>query len=512
MPAEGAGPRRFRLQEATIAELQAWQASGGLTARDLVAFCLARIDALDRRGPGLRSVIETNPDAPAIAAELDAERRTSGPRGPLHGIPMLLKDNIDTADRQATTAGSLALLGSRPPRDATVAARLRAAGAVLIGKTNLSEWANFRSRQSSSGWSARGGQTRNPHRLDRSPSGSSSGSGVAVAAGLAPATLGTETDGSILSPASANGVVGLKPTVGLTSRAGVIPIAHSQDTVGPMCRTVADAATVLGALVGVDPRDPATEASAAHLQADYRRFVDPDGLRGARLGVARAVYFGYSEKADAVTEAAIAVMEAAGAVVVDPADIPSAGALQRSDDELTVLLYEFRHDIEAYLAERGDPDVRTLADLIRFNDDHAGAELPFFGQDLFLKAEAKGSLDEPAYLGALARNRGLAREGGIDQALRAHGLDALVLPSASPAWKIDLVDGDHELGGGSQAAAVAGYPAISVPAGDCFGLPVGVTFVGTAWSEPTLIRLAAGFERASAARRPPRFLAAELDL
>ena len=494
---------RFRLPQATLAELEALLGSGRLASVDLVDFHLRRIDALDRHGPALRAVLETNPDARDLAAELDAERRRSGPRGPLHGIPVLLKDNIDTADGQSTTAGSLALATSRPARDATVAARLRQAGAVLLGKTNLSEWANFRSTHSSSGWSARGGQTRNPYALDRSPSGSSSGSAVAVAAGLAPAALGTETDGSILSPAAANCVVGVKPTVGLTSRAGVIPVAASQDTVGPICRTVADAATVLGALVGVDPLDPATAASAGRARDDYRPCLDPDALRGARIGIARQVYFGYSDKADAVAEQAIGVLRAAGAVVVDPADIPTAKELRDAEAEDTVLLHEFKHGIEAYLAERGDPELRTLDDLIAFNDRHADVELRWFGQETLLAALDKGPLSDPAYLEALATAGRLSRRDGIDAALAAHQLDALLAPTTAPPSPIDLVNGSHTLGSSSQPVAVAGYPAVTVPAGFAHGLPVGVTFMGAAWSEPTLIGLAGAFEQATRCRRPP---------
>jgi amidase len=501
----GTGPFT-QVEEATVVELQAAMATGRLTAHRLTELYLERIAELDRAGPTLRSVIETNPDALAIASALDGERATGRVRGPLHGIPILLKDNIATADRMQTTAGSLALVGARPPRDAFVAERLRAAGAVVLGKANLSEWANFRSTHSSSGWSARGGQTVNPYALDRTPCGSSSGSASAVAANLAAASLGTETDGSIMCPASANGVVGIKPTVGLTSRAGVVPIAHSQDTVGPFGRTVADAAAVLGAIVGMDPRDPATQASAGKTHTDYTAFLDPHGLRGARIGIAREVYFGYSEKADAIAEAAIATLQSLGAVVVDPADIPSAKQLRDSQGELTVLLYEFKADLNAYLAELGpEAPVHTMADVIAFNEAHAAQEMPYFGQELFVQAQAKGSLSEPEYRTALEENRRLARVEGIDVVMNALNLDALMMPTGSPAWKIDLIDGDHHLGGSSQPAAVAGYPAISVPAGYAFGLPVGITFVSEAFSEPKLIRLAYAFEQATRARRPPRF-------
>ena len=498
------------IEAATIAQLQAAMAGGTLTARRLVEIYLERIAALDVNGPALHSVIETNPDALAIADLLDQERRTSGPRGPLHGIPILLKDNIDTADRMHTTAGSLALLESRPTRDAFVAERLRAAGAVLLGKANMSEWANFRSTHSSSGWSARGGQARNPYALDRTPCGSSSGSASAVSAGLAAASLGTETDGSILCPASASGVVGIKPTVGLTSRAGVIPIAHSQDTVGPFGRTVADAAALLGAISGEDPRDAATSASAGRFATDYTRFLDKDGLRGARLGIAREVYFGYSEKTDAIAEAAIAAMEAAGAVIVDPADIPTAKRMSESQAELEVLHYEFKADLNAYLAGLNpEAAAHSLEDVIAFNEAHREQEMPYFGQEHMLAAQAKGPLTAPAYLAALAENHRLSRQEGIDAVMERLQLDALVMPSGSPPWKIDLVDGDHGLGGSSQPAALAGYPAVSVPAGYVFGLPVGITFMGRAFSEPKLIRLAYAFEQATRARLAPRFLRAE---
>jgi amidase len=490
----------------TIAALQAAMDSGQLTARRLTEMYLERVEALDRNGPGLRSVIETNPDALDIADALDRERAASGPRGPLHGIPVLLKDNIDTHDRMRTTAGSLALMDARPLQDATVAAQLRAAGAVLLGKANLSEWANFRSTHSSSGWSGRGGQALNPYALDRSPCGSSSGSATAVAANLAAASLGTETDGSIVCPATVNGVVGIKPTLGLTSRAGVIPIAHSQDTVGPFGRTVADAAAVLGAIAGPDPRDPTTEAAQSRAHTDYARYLDPHGLRGARLGIPRELYFGYSEKTDQIANAAIETLRSLGAVIVDPADIPTAKQFKASESETTVLLYEFKADINAYLAGLGPgAPMRTLDDLIAFNEAHAAEEMPYFGQELFLKAQEKGPLTDEAYVRALEENRRLSRAEGIDAVLQEHQLDALVMPTGAPAWKIDLVDGDHHLGSSSQPAALAGYPAITVPAGYAFGLPVGISFVGTAFSEPKLIALAYAFEQATKVRRAPDY-------
>lgn len=495
------------LEEATIAELQAAMASDQLTAQRLVEMYLERIRALDKSGPALNALLEINPAALEIARALDQERHSKGPRGPLHGIPLLLKDNIATTDKMETTAGSLALLGSRPSQDAFVVSRLREAGAVILGKTNLSEWANFRSAASSSGWSGRGGQGRNPYVLDRTPCGSSSGSAAAVAANLAVAALGTETDGSILCPASANGVVGIKPTVGLTSRVGVIPISHSQDTIGPFGRTVADAAVLLGALTGVDPRDPAAQASMGKFYTDYTQFLDHDGLRGARIGVARQVYFGYSDKTDAIANAAIEQMRRLGAIIIDPADIPTAEVIATSKSEDIVLLFEFKADLNAYLAELVDSPVRTLADIIAFNNAHAEEELKYFGQELFLKAQESTALDDPAYLAALEENHHLSRQEGIDAIMDEYQLDALVMPTVTPPWSIDLVDGDHYQGSSSQPAALAGYPAINVLAGYTFELPVGITFMGRAFSEPTLIKLAYAFEQGTKVRRTPRYLA-----
>jgi len=494
------------LEEATIGELQAAMASGQLTARRLAEMYLERIQVLDKNGPTLNSILEVNPAALEIADALDQERQARGPRGPLHGIPLLLKDNIATVDRMQTTAGSLALLGSRPPRDAFVVSKLRDAGAVILGKTNLSEWANFRSTASSSGWSGRGGQGRNPYVLDRTPCGSSSGSAVAIAANLAAASLGTETDGSILCPASTNGVVGIKPTVGLTSRAGVIPISHSQDTVGPFARAVSDAAFLLGAITGIDQRDPATQASAGKFHTDYTQFLDLDGLRGARIGIPRQVYFGYSAKTDAIVNAAIEQMRSLGAEIIDPADIPTARQISSSESEDTVFLFEFKLDLNAYLAELLESPVRSLADIITFNNAHAEEELKYFGQERLLQAQDTTSLDDSKYRAALDENHRLSRQEGIDAVMDEYKLDALVMPTGSPAWCIDLVDGDHFLGASSQPAALAGYPAISVPAGYTFELPVGITFMGRSFSEPTLIKLAYAFEQASRARRPPRYL------
>jgi amidase len=505
--ASGARPEPgAEIYEACIADLRAAMDRGELTVQRLVAACLERIDAIDRAGPQLRAVIEVNPDALDIAAQLDAECAGQGSRGPLHGIPILLKDNIDTADRMATTAGSLALLDSRPAQDATLAWRLREAGAVILGKTNLSEWANFRSTRSISGWSGRGGQTRNPYVLDRSPCGSSSGSGAAVAASLCAVALGTETNGSIVCPASVCGVVGLKPTVGLTSRAGVVPISASQDTVGPHARCVADAALLLGALVGVDERDPATAASAGRFLADYTVFLERDGLSGARIGVARKAFTGYHPGVDALLDAAIEVMRRAGATVVDPVALPGIAATR--DDEREVMLYEFKAGLEAYLASRmsdaEQKSPRSLADLIAFNQAHAADEMPWFGQELLERAAEKGPLTEADYLVARARSRCVA-QAAIDGVLSQHRLDALIAPTRTPAWLVDPINGDQIKGGSSGPAANAGYPLITVPAGHIAGLPVGLTFMGTAFSEPTLIRLAYAYEQVSRLREPPEY-------
>jgi amidase len=494
----------FELEEATIAELQAAMRSGKHTARSLAEAYLTRIEAVDRGGPALTSVIEVNPDAMAIAEALDTERKARGDRGPLHGIPVLVKDNIATKDRMMTTAGSLALVGAKTPRDSFVVEQLRRAGAVILGKTNLSEWANFRSSRSTSGWSGRGGQCKNPYSLDRNPCGSSSGTGAAIAANLAAVGVGTETDGSIVCPAHACSLVGIKPTVGLVSRSGIVPISHTQDTAGPMARTVADAAALLGVLAGADSRDTATAAGPG-VATDYARFLDPKGLRGARIGVARAKLFGYSDAADELVEAAVKEMSRLGAIMVDPADIPHLG--EYDDAELEVLLYEFKADLNAYLAEWGvGAPVRTLADIIAFNETHREREMPFFGQDTMEKAQRKGPLTEKAYVKALEKCRKLSRAKGLDSVMEKHRLDAIVAPTGSPPWVTDLVNGDHFLGASSTPAAVSGYPSITVPAGYAFGLPVGITFIGRAWGEGSLIRLAYAFEQASKVRRPPRFL------
>lgn len=477
-------------------------ASGQYSARALAEKYLARINEIDGQGPQLRSVIEINPDALAIADAADRERSRKHLRGNLHGIPVLVKDNLDTADRMQTTAGSLALVGSRPARDSFVAQKLREAGAVILGKTNLSEWANIRCSHSTSGWSARGGLTRNPYALDRNPCGSSSGSGAAVAANLCAVAVGTETDGSVICPSSTNGLVGIKPTLGLISRAGVIPIAHSQDTPGPMARTVRDAAILLGAMAGVDPRDSATAASQARAAPDYTSFLDPNGLRGARLGIARK-YFGFNEDVDALMNGLIDEMKRQGAEIIDSADLPSHGKF--GNTELTVLLYELKADLNAYLSARqGAPG--SLKEIIEFNERNRDKEMPYFGQDLFIKAEAKGPLSSQEYVDALAADQRLSRTEGIDGVMEQYRLDAIVAPSGCPAWITDLVNGDRDAHESSSPAAVAGYPNITVPAGFIAGLPVGISFFGKAWSEPTLLKIAYGFEQATKVRKPPRFL------
>ncbi len=494
----------FELDEITIAQMQEGMKSGRFTARSLTEKYLGRIQAIDKHGPALNTIIELNPDALAIADALDRERKAKGPRGPMHGIPVLIKDNIDTADKMMTTAGSLALKGSIAPKDAFVAQRLREVGAVILGKTNLSEWANIRSGHSSSGWSGRGGQTKNPYALDRNPCGSSSGSGAAVSANLCAVAIGTETDGSIVCPSSANGIIGIKPTLGLVSRSGIIPIAHSQDTAGPMARSVADAATLLGALIGVDPSDSATAESQGKGASGYTQFLDPKGLKGAKIGVVRKL-FGFHDGVDQLMNASIEAMKREGAEIIDPVEIPSLGKIDES--ELEVLLYELKADLNKYLEQLGpNAPVHSLKEIIEFNQRNQAIEMPFFGQDLFLKAEAKGPLTEKNYLDALEKNHRLSREEGIDAVMDKHQLDALIAPTGGPAWLTDLVDGDHSSGGSSQFPAVAGYPNINVPAGFIFGLPVGISFFGRAYSEPKLIKLAYAFEQATKFRKAPRFL------
>ncbi|HYS54848.1 MAG TPA: amidase [Thermoanaerobaculia bacterium] len=488
-PAPGAAPPPFELDEITVNELQEGLSSGRFMSRKLTEAYLARIDAIDKRGPAINAVIEINPDALAIAEVMDRERRNAAP-GPLHGIPVLIKDNIDTGDRMHTSAGSLALADSIAARDSAVAKKLRDAGAVIIGKTNLSEWANFRSTHSTSGWSGRGGQTKNPYVLDRNPCGSSSGTGAGIAANLAAVGVGTETDGSVVCPSSASALVGIKPTLGLIGGAGIVPIAHSQDTAGPMCRTVADAAILLGAL--------------AEKKVDYGKSLDPNGLRGARIGVARK-FFGINDSSDAVMKEAIAAIKHLGATIVDPADMATSG--KYDDSEMEVLLYEFKTDLNKYLAGLGlNVKTRTLADLIKFNQENRDREMPYFGQELFERAQKKGPLTAEAYKKALAKNHKMSRAEGIDATLKKHKLDALIAPTGGPVWPIDLINGDHYTGGYSTASAVAGYPHITVPAGQAFGLPVGLSFFAGAWSEAKLIKFAYAFEQETKARRKPGFV------
>lgn len=486
---------------ADITTLQARMRAGGLDAQQVVHDLLDRIGKLDRAGPHVGSVVQLNPDASSIAAQRDGERK-DGRHAPLLGIPVLLKANIDTGDRMPTTAGSLALLGAPATRDATVAAKLRAAGAVILGKANLSEWANFRSTHSSSGWSGRGGLTRNPYVLDRSACGSSSGSAAAVAAGFTTVAIGTETNGSIICPAAATGIVGIKPSVGLVSRAGIIPISSTQDTAGPMARDVRDAAIVLTAIAGSDPRDPATREADRHA-TDYTKFLDADALRGKRIGVVRAL----SHDGPATTgllEQAIAVLRAHGATVVDDVKIPHLGEYGKA--ETTVLLYQFKHGVNAYLTTRKGLPVHSLADLIAWNKAHADKEMPWFGQELFIEAEAKGPLDDKDYRDALAKLQRLAGPQGIDAAMDANHLDALLAPAQAPTWPIDLVNGDPGSPSAYGPAAVAGYPSITVPAGLVHGLPVGMLFFGRKWSEPVLVGIAYAYEQATHARRKPTFL------
>jgi amidase len=492
----------FEFDETTIDRLHEEISSGSYTARFIAERFLARIQAMDKTGPCVNSVIELNPDALSIASNLD--NRTSD-NDLLRGMPVLVKDNLDTDDRMSTTAGSLALEGAVAGTDAFVVKRLREAGAIILGKANLSEWANFRSTHSVSGWSGRGGQTRNPYVLDRNPCGSSSGSAVAVSANLCVGSIGTETDGSITCPSSVNGVVGVKPTLGLVSRAGVVPIAHSQDTVGPMARTVRDAAILLSAIAGPDPADPATKDSAGKVHRDYTKFLDADGLRGARLGIPRK-FFGFNAAVDVLINHSISAMKGLGAEIIDPADLPSHG--QFTESEFEVLLYEFKADLYAYLAAHADSvPVRSLADIIEFNDRRRGEEMPYFDQEILVMAEKKGPLSDKTYTEALEKNHRLSRVEGIDAVVEKYKLDALVAATTGPAWLIDWVTGDHESGSCTSPAAVAGYPHVTVPAGFVHGLPVGLSFFGPAWSEPTLLRLAYAFEQATKVRKAPKFLA-----
>jgi amidase len=494
----------FELDEATIADLKGGMQSGKYTAHGITQMYLQRIQEIDEAGPAVNSVIETNPDALAIADQLDQERKANQVRGPLHGIPVMIKDNIDTADRMTTTAGSLALKGSIPASDSFVAQKLRQAGAIILGKTNLSEWANFRSTRSTSGWSGRGGQTRNPYALDRNPCGSSSGSGAAAAANLCALAIGTETNGSVVCPSSANGVVGIKPTVGMVSRSGIIPIAHTQDTAGPMARTVRDGAILLGALTGVDANDEATKTSEGKARTDYTQFLDVNGLKGARIGVARN-FFGFHPQVDQLMEDAIEAMKSQGATVVDPANIETGR--QVGEAGFDVLLYEFKADLNKYFAAlKNDAGVRSLEELIEFNEANKEAEMPYFGQEILIRAQEKGDLSSPEYKEALLKVKRLSGKEGIDATLSKDKLDAIVAPTGGPAWLIDWVTGDHFGGGSSSPAARAGYANITVPAGFVHGLPVGISFFAGPYSEPMLFKLTYSFEQATKHRKPPQFL------
>jgi amidase len=498
------GTSSFELSELSITDLKQGLKSGKFTARSLVEKYLAQIDAVDKHGPKLASVIEVNPDALDLADALDQERKSSGTRGPLHGIPLLIKDNIDTADKMATTCGSLALVGSKPPEDAFLVQQLRKAGAVILGKTNLSEWANARSKNSTSGWSGRGGLTRNPYVLDRNPSGSSSGSAAAVSSSLAAGAIGTETDGSVVCPSSVCGIVGIKPTVGLVSRTGIIPSTFSQDSAGPMARTVRDAAILLSVLAAVDPQDTTTSDSNRRALDDYTTVLDESGLKGTKIGVARN-YFGFHDGVDAMLNTALEAMKKCGATLIDTAALSIVDGTDAA--ETTVSNYELKSALATYLARLGPTaPVKTLKDVIDFNDRNRATELQYFGQDQFLASQEKGPLTEYEYLEALAKCRRLTRTEGIDAVMAKHQLDALVAPTSGPACMTDLVNGDHWLGGSSSPAAIAGYPSITLPAGAIFGLPVGLSFFGRAWSEPTLLKIAYAFEQATKFRQPPKFL------
>jgi amidase len=492
-----------RMKEYTISELQSRMENGTLTSKKIVQSYLDRIEEIDSNGPRLNSIIEVNPDALIIADELDQERRKSGPRGPMHGIPVVLKDNLDTADKMMTTAGSLALLGSIPERDAFVVEQLRKAGAVILAKANLSEWANFRSKHSSSGWSSRGGQTRNPYALDRNPCGSSSGSAVAVAANLCSVAVGTETDGSVVCPSHQNGIVGIKPTVGLVSRSGIVPISSTQDTAGPMARTVADAAILLGAMTGIDPRDSITNESNGKAYTDYTKFLEEDGLKGSRIGVIRTL-FGFDRRVDEIMEQCIETMKQRGAEIIDPVDMPSAEDYW--DHEIQVLHYEFKETLNTYLSGLGpNAPVKSLQEVIDFNETNKEKVMPIFGQDLMIETQEKEGLNAKEYLDALETCQKLSRTEGLDKALNENNLDALIAPTGGPAWLTDHVIGDHHTGGSSSLAAVSGYASITVPAGYIHGLPIGISFIGGPFSEPILIRIAYSFEQATQVRIPPDF-------
>ncbi|MDH5609938.1 MAG: amidase [Cyclobacteriaceae bacterium] len=501
---ESIGYNEFELLEATIASLQQKMENGDLSARKITEMYLARIEAIDQAGPRLNSVIERNPDALSIADQLDKERAEGKVRGPMHGIPVMIKDNIDTGDQMMTTAGALALEGNKAANDAFIIAKLRESGAVLLGKTNLSEWANFRSTRSSSGWSSRGGQTRNPFVIDRNPCGSSSGSGSAVSANLCAVTIGTETNGSIVCPSSTNGVVGIKPTVGLLSRSGIIPISFSQDTAGPMARTVADAAILLGVLTGVDEKDSKTTASTGNALVDYTPFLDKGALSGARIGVWRSP-FGFHEKVDEQLEQSLEVLRAQGAELIDIEEV-IPGIKELYGPSRLVLEYEFKDGLNKYLAgANATSGVKSLSDVIAFNKANEKEAMPFFRMEILESSEKRGGLDETEYLEAVTMLQKRSRE-GITLTMETHRLDAIVGPTGGPAWQIDVVNGDHFGGGSSSPAAWSGFPNITVPAGFVHGLPIGMSFFGLPWSEGRLISLAYAFEQARPVRQAPGFL------
>jgi amidase len=490
------------IEEMTITQLQSGYKEGKFTIAGIVNVYLDRIKEIDRNGPALNSVIEINPDAGQIAAELDKELAEGKSRGPLHGIPVILKDNIDTHDKMPTTAGATALRNSFPKTDSYIAKKLREAGAVIIGKSNLSEWANFRATMSSSGWSGVGGQTKNPYVLDRNPCGSSSGSGAAVSANLCMIAIGTETNGSIVCPSNNNGIVGLKPTVGLISRSGIIPISFTQDTPGPMGRTVEDVAITLGALTGIDATDTKTLSSEGKYHNDYTKFLKKDGLTGKRIGLVKKS-MGFSDKVDTLMNKTIAFLKANGAAVVD---IEFPKGEKYDDASFEVMLYEFKDGLNKYFAGLGDvAPVKTLKDLIEFNKSDT-VELKYFNQNILELAEKKGSLEEAGYKKALAAMLKATREDGIDKVMNDNRLDAIIAPTGSPAWKTDLILGDHFVGGSSSLAAIAGYPAITVPMGFIDELPVGITFFGRAWSEPLLLEIAYSYEQGTKQRKAPKYI------
>ncbi|MHA1836354.1 MAG: amidase [Candidatus Heimdallarchaeota archaeon] len=492
------------MKEYTIDEIQELMKEGKLTAKKLTEDYFERINEIDKKGPKLNSIIEINPDALDIAEKLDEERKNGKVRGPLHGIPIVIKDNIGTADKMQTTAGSLALEGHVPFEDSFIAKKLREAGAIILAKANLSEWANFRSTRSSSGWSSRGGQTRNPYVLDRSPCGSSSGSGVAVAANLCSVAIGTETNGSVICPAHVNSVVGIKPTVGLVSRTGIIPISHNQDTAGPMARTVKDAAILLGVIAGVDSDDPPIIENGEPLPGEYTQFLDVNGLKDARIGVARN-FFGKNNLVDKVLNDAIDKMKEAGATIIDPTNFEIAKEL--SDAQFVVLLFDFKHDMNIYLAKySNNPKIKTLKDLINFNKRNKEKVMPYFSQEIMVMAEEKGPITDKEYIEALENCRKFTREEGIDKVMKEHKLDAIVAPSGGAAWPVDLINGDHFTFGSSSPAAVSGYASITVPAGYVFALPVGLTFIGGPYQEPTLLKITYAFEQKIKIRQKPKFL------